>query len=98
MTEIHHSHTSAEASRQLALDVGTLKKVNSDLREVTISTLPMMESVFTTAQAEVESLLRTAVYPRFVKYQLNNSASKALTTEREKYQGLGDCFCLTDPK
>lgn len=98
MTEIHDAHTSAEAPRQLAIDIHTLKKVNSDLREATISTLPVMETVFTTAQAEVEGLLRTAVYPRFVKYQLNNSASKALTVEREKYQGLGDCFCLTDPK
>ena len=56
-----------------------------------------MESIFAEAQEGVENILRTAVYPRFVKYQITNSASKALSTDRARYQGLGDCFCLTDP-
>ena len=98
MTEIHNSYTSNEAPKQLGVNVNVLKRINSEIKENTVSTLPAMETVFSDAQAEVEALLRTAVYPRFVKYQMTNSAAKALSTDREKYQGLGDCFCLTDPK
>ena len=97
MTEIHQSYTSNEAPKQLGVNVNVLRRINGEIRQATTSTLPSMESVFTEAQSETEALLRTAVYPRFVKYQMTNSASKALSTDREKYQGLGDCFCLTDP-
>ena len=98
ITEIHQSYTSNEAPKQLGVNVNVLRRINAEIKERTASTLPAMESVFSDAQSEVEALLRTAVYPRFVKYQMTNSASKALSTDREKYQGLGDCFCLTDPK
>ncbi len=37
------------------------------------------------------------MYPRFVKYQVTAQATLALADHREKFQGLGDCFCLTDP-
>ncbi|KAL9127103.1 MAG: hypothetical protein Q9217_003953 [Psora testacea] len=97
MTEIHQSYTSNEAPKQLSVNVNILKRINGEIKQATTSTLPSMESVFTEAQTETEALLRTAIYPRFVKYQMTNSASKALSTDREKYQGLGDCFCLTDP-
>ena len=98
MAEIHEIYTSHEAPKQLGINVNVLKKTNQQLKEKTVSALPGMESVFADAQLEVEGLLRTAVYPRFVKYQVTNSASKALSADKEKYQGLGDCFCLTDPK
>ena len=97
MTEIHQSYTSNEAPKQLGVNMNILKHINGEIRQATTSILPSMESVFAEAQVETEALLRTAVYPRFVKYQMTNSASKALSTDREKYQGLGDCFCLTDP-
>ena len=98
MTEIHNSFTSNEAPKQLGINVKVLRPINGRIKECTVSTLPSMESIFSDAQVEVETLLRTAVYPRFVKYQMTNSASKALSTDRGKYQGLGDCFCMTDPK
>lgn len=97
MTDIHHSYTATEAPRQLGVNTNLLKKINVDIRNMTTSTLPSMESIFVEAQEGVENILRTAVYPRFVKYQMTNSASKALSSDRGKYQGLGDCFCLTDP-
>ena len=98
MTDIQQTYTANEAPKQLGINSNILKQANRDLREKTTSILPSMESVFEQAQAEVEGLLRTAVYPRFVKYQMINSASQALSMDRSKYQGLGDCFCLTDPK
>lgn len=97
MTDIHHSYTSTESQKQLGVPANMLKRINTEIRASTTSTLPSMESIFTEAQEGVENILRTAIYPRFVKYQLTNSASKALSSDRDRYQGLGDCFCLTDP-
>lgn len=97
MTDIHYSYTATEAPKQLGIPMNLMKRMNADIKASTLSTLPSMESIFTEAQDNVENILRTAVYPRFVKYQMTNSASKALSTDRTKYQGLGDCFCLTDP-
>ena len=98
MTDIHQNYTSTEAPRQLGVATSLLKKINMDIRTSTTSTLPSMETIFAEAQEGVENILRSAVYPRFVKYQMTTSASKALSTDRQRYQGLGDCFCLTDPR
>ncbi|KAM0796301.1 hypothetical protein BDR22DRAFT_812277 [Usnea florida] len=97
MTDIHYSYTATEAPKQLGIPTNMMRRVNADIKSSTMSTLPSMESIFVEAQESVENILRTAVYPRFVKYQITNSASKALSTDRSRYQGLGDCFCLTDP-
>ncbi|KAI4144653.1 MAG: hypothetical protein L6R39_004099 [Caloplaca ligustica] len=97
MTEIHFSFTATEAPKQIGISTALLRKINLDVKTATTSTLPEMENIFANAQENVEQILRSAIYPRFVKYQITNSASKALATDRQKYQGLGDCFCLTDP-
>lgn len=97
MSDIHHTYTATGAAKQLGIDSNLLRRMNADIRKSTTSTLPSMESIFAEAQEGVENILRTAIYPRFVKYQMTNSASKALSTDRTRYQGLGDCFCLTDP-
>ena len=97
MTEIHYSYTSNEAPKQIGVPTTMLKRMNAEIKQNTSTTLPAMEDVFGEAQENVEQILRTAVYPRFVKYQMTNNASKALSHDRGRYQGLGDCFCLTDP-
>ncbi|KAI4206888.1 MAG: hypothetical protein LQ348_000781 [Seirophora lacunosa] len=97
MTDIHFSFTATEAPKQIGIPTTLLRKINADIKAGTTSTLPAMENIFSSAQENVEQILRSAVYPRFVKYQITNSASKALATDRQRYQGLGDCFCLTDP-
>ncbi|CAL8583742.1 hypothetical protein XPA_009361 [Xanthoria parietina] len=97
MTDLHYNFTAVEAPKQVGIQTTLLRKINADIKTATTSTLPSMENIFSQAQEDVESILRSAVYPRFVKYQITNSASKALATDRQKYQGLGDCFCLTDP-
>ena len=74
-----------------------LKRMNMDIKETTLTTLPAMELIFSDAQLCVENVLATDVYPRFVKHQMTVSAEKALSVGRSKYGGLGDCFCLTDP-
>ncbi|KAI4198936.1 MAG: hypothetical protein LQ346_002665 [Caloplaca aetnensis] len=97
MTDIHFSFTANEAPKQIGVPTTLLRKINADIKTSTTSTLPSMENIFSGAQDNVEQILRSAIYPRFVKYQMTNSASKALANDRQRYQGLGDCFCLTDP-
>ncbi|KAL8839399.1 MAG: hypothetical protein Q9170_001738 [Blastenia crenularia] len=97
MTDVHFSYTANEAPKQIGIPTTLLRKINADIKTSTSTTLPSMENIFSAAQENVEQILRSAVYPRFVKYQMTNSASRALATDRKRYQGLGDCFCLTDP-
>ena len=98
MSDIHRSYTSTEAPRQLNLAPHVLKRMNADIKHTTQSTLPALELVFADAQESIEKLLAADVYPRFVKYQVTMSAVKALSTDIGKYAGLGDCFCLTNPR
>ena len=49
------------------------------------------------SQDEIERLVATDIYSRFVRHQMSMSASKALAGDRGRYAGLGDCFVLTDP-
>ena len=98
MSDIHRSYTSTEAPRQLNLAPHVLKRMNADIKHTTQSTLPALELVFSDAQESIEKLLAADVYPRFVKYQVTMSAVKSLSTDRGKYAGLGDCFCLTNPR
>ena len=98
MSDIHRSYTSTEAPRQLNLAPSVLKRMNADIKHTTQHALPALELVFADAQESIEKLLATDVYPRFVKYQITMSAVKALSTDRGRYAGLGDCFCLTNPR
>jgi PAS domain S-box-containing protein len=56
-----------------------------------------MDSIFLDAQRSIEKLLADDAYPRFVKHQATIQATTALAQHRERFEGLGDCFCLTDP-
>lgn len=97
MSDIHRQFTSVDAPRQLNLSQGMMKRINADIKSSTLSTLPAMELIFADAQEYTEKLLATDIYPRFVKHQMTTSAMKALSSDRGRYAGLGDCFCLTDP-
>lgn len=74
-----------------------MNQVVSDIKVHFKTTLPQMESIFHDAQYHIENMVFTDIYPRFVKYKMSMSAVKALGGDRGEFQGLGDCFCLTDP-
>ena len=97
MFEIHRDFISTTAPSQINLPEPMRLKINKDLKSILTSTLPKMESVFSDSGNEIERLVATDIYPRFVRHQITNSASKALATDKSKYAGLGDCFVLTDP-
>ena len=97
MSEIYRNYTSVEAPRALNISQGLIKQINMDIKTTTLNTLPAMELIFSDSQVCVENILATDIYPRFVKHQMTVSAEKALSAGRQKYAGLGDCFCLTSP-
>ena len=97
MLDIHKNFISVNAPTQLNLPSDVMAKMNKDLKSALGSSLPKMESLFTSAQANTEDLVFTDIYPRFVRYQLIVSATKALASDRSRYAGLGDCFVLTNP-
>ncbi|TKA61050.1 hypothetical protein B0A49_10953 [Cryomyces minteri] len=97
MSEIHTSFTSPDAPRQLNLSHTTMNKLNAGIKKASLTTMPALELIFAEAEEHVEEILATQIYPRFVKHQMTLSAVRALSNDRGKYAGLGDCFCLTNP-
>ncbi|TVY78543.1 Phototropin-1B [Lachnellula suecica] len=94
---IHSTYTSADAPRQIHISNSQIKRISSDIRQASQLTIPALENIFIGAQEDIESLLAREIYPRFVKHQVTASATMALANHRERFQGLGDCFCMTDP-
>ena len=98
IAEIHHNFTAVDAPKQLSLAHTVMKQINADVKATTQTTLPALELMFADSQEHIENVLAADIYPRFVKHQMTMSAVRALSADRGKYAGLGDCFCITDPK
>jgi len=96
LAEIQTTYTSVEAPRQISVSYPLVKRITADIKTTTQSTIPAMESIFTGTQEQVEKLLATDMYPRFVKHQIMTSATLALADDKSRFQGLGGCFCMTD--
>jgi PAS domain-containing protein len=58
------------------------------------------DRVFEELQDEVEMLMWRDTYPRFLKHHMAYNASKSLENpgRMSALNGLGECFCLTDPR
>jgi len=97
ISEIHKEFLTNNAPSHINIAEQLQSRVNSDVKRSLTSTLPALESVFANTQDEIERLVYTDIYPKFVRQQLAISAAKALGGDRSKYAGLGDCFVLTDP-
>lgn len=98
MASIHKTYISPSAPNQINVDGALLKRAHRDMRSLVTTALPSLENVFAELQKQIETLVYQDVYPRFVRHQMALSASRALGGDRFQYQGLGDCFCLTNPK
>ncbi|KAK8116309.1 hypothetical protein PG984_012811 [Apiospora sp. TS-2023a] len=97
MTGIHKTYMTHQSPHQLNVPGKLLKEVHKRMKSIVMTKLPAMEALFTEMEMLVEQLVFTDIYPRFVNHQLTLNASKALANDRSKFQGLGDCFCLTSP-
>lgn len=95
--DIHRSYISVNSPSQVNLPDDILVQINKNLKVLLSKTMPNMESVFVTAQHDIENLVASDIYPRFVRYQMTMSATRALATNVNKYAGLGDAFVLTNP-
>lgn len=97
MFEIHKEFLSSGGSSEINISESLLLQVRKEMKQSLTTMLPRFEIVFDDCSAEIERLVATDIYPRFVRHQMVISASKALATDRTKYAGLGDCFVLTNP-
>lgn len=95
---IHKGFISSSATNRLDVPTDVMRSVHKDVKILGGKTLPGMETLFIDVQARIEELVFADVYPRFVRHQLALSATRALANDRHRYAGLGDCFCLTNPK
>jgi hypothetical protein len=98
MAFIHKQFISPGSAYQINVNGSLLKRAHKEMKTLISSAFPSMETVFTELQDQVETLVFQDVYPRFVRHQMALSATRALATDRFRYQGLGDCFCLTNPR
>lgn len=95
--DIHRNFVATNSPSQVNLPEDVLVQINKNLKGVLAKTMPSMEAVFLTAQNDIQKLVASDIYPRFVRHQMTTSATKALATNTNKYAGLGDCFVLTNP-
>ncbi|ETS74171.1 hypothetical protein PFICI_14037 [Pestalotiopsis fici W106-1] len=94
---IHKGFISSDSTRQLDVPHELIRSIQRDVKALAGRTLPGMEGLFADMQARIEELVFEDVYPRFIRHQLALSATQALASDRHRYAGLGDCFCLTNP-
>lgn len=74
-----------------------MTQVHNEIKTTVTEILPSMESMFNEMQDKIEQLVFDDMYPRFVRHQMAMETAKSLTHDRHKYQGLGDCFCFSNP-
>ncbi|OLN86170.1 Blue-light-activated histidine kinase 1-like protein 4 [Colletotrichum chlorophyti] len=97
VTSIHKDFLSEDSPKQINVKGEVRKAVRLEMKSLVAKTLPSMETLFSDLQQSIEQDVFLDIYPRFVRYQMALSATMALANERHTYQGLGDCFCLTNP-
>lgn len=98
MAAIHKTFISPGSHSQINVNGALLRQTHKEMKSLINKAFPSMENVFTDLQEQIETLVFQDIYPRFVRHQMALSATRALGSDRFKYQGLGDCFTLTDPK
>ncbi|KAK8081272.1 hypothetical protein PG996_000053 [Apiospora saccharicola] len=98
LAHIHKSFISDSSTTQLqGVPRESLLSAHRDIKTTVSTTFTGMEALFADLQKRVEQTVFTDIYPRFVREKVSLSAIQALASDRHKYQGLGDCFCLSDP-
>lgn len=98
MANISMKFTGVAASQPIRLPMSVAKSLNTDIKNVSSSLLPGLESLFDDAKSHIERSLAQDIYPDFLKNQL----SLGLQTIGPGYSpsqicsGFGDAFCITD--
>lgn len=98
MANISMKFTGVAASQPVRLPMAVSKSLNTDIKNISTSLLPGLESLFDDAKSHIERSLAQDIYPDFLKNQL----SLGLQTIGPGYSpsqicsGFGDSFCITD--
>ncbi|KAH8774439.1 hypothetical protein F5883DRAFT_412405 [Diaporthe sp. PMI_573] len=98
MANISMKFTGVAASQPIRLPMAVSKSLNTDIKNVSSSLLPGLETLFDDAKSHIERSLAQDIYPDFLKNQL----SLGLQTVGPGYSpsqictGFGDSFCITD--
>ncbi|KAK0619942.1 hypothetical protein B0T14DRAFT_537563 [Immersiella caudata] len=105
ISQISTNFTGITATSPLALPVDLSDALKTNTKHCARTVLPPLERLYRDARDSVEDRLARDLYPGFVKFQLTQcmrssmSVSRSLTGGfKSAYPGLGDAFCLTDPK
>lgn len=97
MAGIHKTFISPGSQSQINVNGNLLRQTHKEMKTLINDAFPAMDTVFTDLQGHIETVVFQDIYPSFVRHQMALSATRALGSDRFKYQGLGDCFTLTDP-
>jgi phototropin len=98
LSVIRQKYLSDESPLEVGLPSGVRKDFIQEIENCTTSTLPALTDDIIKSKTHIETLLLTDSYPMFVKHQMTTNVREALAKSKNEYHGLGDCFCMTDPK
>ncbi|KAI1373988.1 hypothetical protein F4677DRAFT_185341 [Hypoxylon crocopeplum] len=103
LTAISTSFIASGATHTLNLSTMVSRALNADVKRIAHTILPGLEAVFLESRSQVERHLATTVFPGFVKSQLTQCMSMALTSNasgmvpsKSEFPGLGESFCIID--
>ena len=97
LATMYNKHISAEAHAPVDIPSAMMEALGPEVDKMAHVEMPEKQLLFNETQDYIETTLLANVYPFFIQQQIANSSVRAMSTDRSKYQGLGDCFCITDP-
>ncbi|KAF4470120.1 Phototropin-1, partial [Fusarium albosuccineum] len=103
LSTISTSYTSITATSPINLPSPMSRALNTNIKHLTTSLIPSLENMFLESKAFVEQRIVREIFPDFVKQQLSQCTSLALSLDAEgdsppnPYPGLKGSFCLSDP-
>ncbi|GKU04656.1 hypothetical protein FLAG1_06208 [Fusarium langsethiae] len=103
LSTISTSYTSITATSPLGLPPPMSKALNTNIKHLMTSLIPSLENMFLESKAFIEQRIVREIFPDFVKQQLSQCTSLALSLDAEgdsplnPYPGLKGSFCLSDP-
>lgn len=98
LVDIQTTYIGSDSREQINIPGELVRQVTGNIEKTVESILPAMKQIFTEAQEHVEDLIKSDIYPRFVKDQMAIASAKAMHQDKVHYTHIGDCFCLTDPR
>ncbi|KAF5021691.1 hypothetical protein F66182_6248 [Fusarium sp. NRRL 66182] len=103
LSMISTSYTSITATSPINLPSPMSRALNTNIKHLTTSLIPTLENMFLESKAYIEQRIVREIFPDFVKQQLSQCTSLALSLDAEgdsppnPYPGLKGSFCLSDP-